>query len=349
MKYFLDLEPAEIEQYVISIGQSKYRAKQILKWVYNSRIESFQSCTDLGKELRDKLDAEFSVRSLRIKDKKTSLIDSAVRYTFVAGDNIEIPTVFMPQENRNSVCLSTQAGCSIGCRFCASGKIKFIRNLSRGELIEQMLQIEKDTGLKIDSVLFMGMGEPLLNYDNVVSMSRLLGDTNYFSYSRRHIILSTVGFVPEIRKLSAEKLGIRLALSLHAPDDETRAKFVSNRRVPYPVEEILKAGLEYGRITKSRLTIEYVMIPGVNDAIPAAKKLAGLIKKLSIRTDKIQINLIPFNPTDVDLKTGIRFSQDNVDVSVQQFKDYLMSQELLTIIRQSKGQDIGAACGQLIV
>jgi len=341
-QYFLDLEPGELDKYTADIRQSKYRAKQILKWVYKERIKTFSECSDLSKQLRKILDKQFYLRSLTIKTKQISKLDGTVRYIFQTNNGDNIITVFLPQENRNSICLSTQIGCSIGCNFCASGQMKFVRNLTRGEIIEQIFQVEKDSCQKIDSILFMGMGEPLLNYENVISSIRTLTDTNLLSYSRRHIIVSTAGFVPQIQKLSKEKLGIRLALSLHSPDDDIRKQLISEK-VPYTVKEILKTGLEYGRINKSRLTIEYVLIAGINDSISLAQKLAELIKKLSKPKDRIQINLIPYN------YIGSTNNKSPDIETVQKFKDLLMRNGLLTIIRQSKGADIGAACGQLIV
>ena len=339
---FLDLAHEQVEQLLSALDEKKFHAVQLLKWVYNEKVDVFSDCTDLSLQLREKLAGRFILRKLALKAKRTSKLDNTVRYTFATHDKLSFQTVLLPQKNRISICLSTQIGCNIKCSFCASGKHKFVRNLSSGEILEQIVFIQKDAGIKIDSVLFMGMGEPLLNYDNVVKAIKILVDTRYFSLSRRHIVISTIGFVPEINKLSKEKLGVRLALSLHAPDDDTRRKLISHR-VPYSVNEILQAGLEYSRINKSRLTIEYVLITGINDDIDSAKKLAFLIKRSIIRTDKIQINLIPCNPTE----TSIKKIPDIV--TVQMFKNYLMKENLLTIIRQSRGIDIGAACGQLTV
>jgi len=338
--FFLDLEPPLLEEYIVKNGFSRYRASQITKWVYKKRVRSFTDCSDLPLDLQKNLEERFLLRSFRKKDKKASKLDSSVKYAFESYDGFVVNTVFLPQKDRNSVCLSAQIGCPIGCSFCASGRVKFRRNLTRGEILEQVIRIEEDRGIKLDSILFMGMGEPLLNYQNVVSSIKSFADENQFGYSRRHIIISTVGIVPQIRKLAEEKIGVRLALSLHSPDDNIREKIVPEE-VPYSVKEILKAGINCSRDTKSRLTIEYVLIPGINDNLASARKLLKLIQRGTVYKDQIQVNLIPYNPT------GLKDTKTPAKENVQEFKDYLLRHKLLTIVREPRGTDIGAACGQL--
>ncbi|MFH0806818.1 MAG: 23S rRNA (adenine(2503)-C(2))-methyltransferase RlmN [Elusimicrobiota bacterium] len=340
--FILDLDPEQIGKYVLEKLLTKFRAKQILEWLYKKKVDSFAEFSNLPVDFRKHLEENFYLRSFTLKDKKTSKIDASVRYSFKTLDGFEVITVFLPHENRNSICLSTQIGCPIKCSFCASGKVPFKRNLSRGEILEQILQVEKDSGAVIDSILFMGMGEPLLNYDNVVSAIKSLVDPNQFGYGRRKIVLSSAGFVPQIVKLADENIAVRLALSLHAPNDETREKIITGK-IPYFVEDILVAGLEYGRKTKSKITVEYVLIDGVNNTKADAAALATLVGRNLTWNDKVQINLIPYNPTGVE-----RYKPPSRE-NVQAFKDYICDTGLTAIIRESRGTDIGAACGQLII
>jgi len=249
--------------------------------------------------------------------------------------------VFLPQKGRNTICISSQIGCPVGCAFCASGTVKFVRNLTRGEIIEQILQISNDNNVVMESILFMGMGEPLLNYDNLVAAIAMLEDENGFGFGRRRIVVSTAGIVGNIEKLANEGLGVGLALSLHAPDDETRRKIIPDFK--FKLENIVKAGVEYSTITKSRLTIEYMLISGINDDLGAAKKLAALIEKYTKFKDHLQINIIPYNPTD-----NCGWKTPNND-TVHRFKETLIKMGFITNVREPRGLDIGAACGQLLV
>jgi 23S rRNA (adenine2503-C2)-methyltransferase len=339
-QYFLDLERAGIEKLTAEWGLPSFRAKQLMEWVYQKRVDSFAAFTNLPAELRQKLDSTYRLRAFEIKGKQVSVLDGTVRYHLAAGDGAMISAVFLPSRDRASVCISTQAGCSVGCLFCATGKTGFKRNLSRGEILEQILLIERDTGRKINGVLLMGMGEPLLNYTNVVAALKAMVDPGELGIGRRHITVSTVGIVPKIRQLADEQVGVRLALSLHAPDDETRKKIIPDA-IRHSVAEILEAGLFYSRQTNGRLTIEYILIPGVNDALQAAQKLVKLIKDAAAAEDEVQVNLIPCNETPGGTWTSP--SSETID----HFRDHLIQNGLLAIIREAKGADIGAACGQL--
>lgn len=339
-KYFLDLELSQIQNELAGWELSPYRYNQIVKWVYQKRVDSFLSCSDLPVDLRKRLDENYHIYSLKITSKRISQIDGTVRYGFRTRDGHTVYAVFLPHRDRNSVCISTQIGCVIRCSFCASGKVKFKRNLNRGEIIEQMLQIEKDSSKKLGTVLLMGMGEPMLNYENVVSALKCMTDFRQLGLGRRHITVSTVGFVPNIRKLAEENLGVRLALSLHAPDDETRRRFIPDK-VPYSLKEIVKAGIYYAGKTRSKLTIEYVLLEKVNDTLLSAQKFVKLLKNCTNSKDQLQINLIPCN-IDISKETS-----EIIPEWVQKFQRYLMKNGFLTIIREAKGTDIGAGCGQL--
>ncbi len=339
-KYLLDTPYSEIDAFVRDCGQTTYRAKQIVKWAYQKRVPAFLSCSDMPADLRNKLDRQFSLRTLELVSKKVSDIDGTTRFDFKASDGEIVPCVFLPRKDRNVVCISSQIGCSVSCSFCWSGRTKFKRNLSKGEMIEEIFQVEHYTNKKVDGVLFMGMGEPLLNYDNVVSAVKAIVDPQMLGIGKRHVTISTSGLVPMIQKLKGERLGVRLALSLHAPDDETRRKLMP-RGSSSDVREMLKAAVEYSRHDKSRLTVEYILISGVNDTLHSAQKLVKLLRELTCSKDAVQVNLIPYNQCE-----GSRWSSPD-EFAVQKFRDVLTRSGLIAIIRQAKGKDIGAACGQL--
>jgi 23S rRNA (adenine2503-C2)-methyltransferase len=226
------------------------------------------------------------------------------------------------------------------CTFCSSGKIKFVRNLSRGEIIEQILQIENNTKEKISGILFMGMGEPMLNFNNIVSVLNSLLSRTEFGIGKRHITISSVGIVPAVKKLADGNFGVRLALSLHAVDERQRKKIVPEN-LGFSIEDILKAGKYYLKKTRSHLTIEYVLVKGINVSSADAHKLARLLRRYSLINSDVQVNLIPFNPvTDVQFQTPDK-------KSIQKFKNILKLNGITVNIRQSKGVDISAACGQL--
>jgi 23S rRNA (adenine2503-C2)-methyltransferase len=344
-EYFLDLDIPAIKKSVAALGVEAFRGRQIIKWVYEKKAPDFDAFTNLAPGLRAKLKDTYDLRTLKIKAKKESRKDGTIRYNFLTRDGLTISSVFLPYVDRNSVCISTQAGCPVDCSFCATGKSGYKRNLTRGEILEQVLQVENDTQKKITGILLMGMGEPLLNYENTVSAVKAMLHPDLFGIGRRHITISTVGMVPQIKKLAAEDIGVKLAFSMHSADDALRSKFVPPHKVPYMVEQILEACIAYSRKTKSRLTIEYIMISGVNDSLSDAKKLAKLILGNIKEHDQVQINLIPCNAVG---KAGgkppyARTSYEEAD----KFKALLLRNNLLTLVREPRGADIGAACGQL--
>jgi 23S rRNA (adenine2503-C2)-methyltransferase len=283
---------------------------------------------------------KYSLYGLSLAKKTISKKDGSIRYDFKTSDDLAVSAVFLPRGDKNSICISTQSGCPVGCYFCATGRNAFGRNLTRGEIIEQILRVRQDTGKGIDGVLLMGMGEPLLNYDNVVAALHVITDTNHLGLGRRHITLSTVGIVPRIKELSELHTTVRLAISLHAPDDETRRKIIPSK-VPYTTKEILNAGLEYAKRTKSHLTIEYILINGINDTQEHASKLIELFEDCAADPAIMKINLIPFNP--VEKSSWKKPTQKAIEL----FESYLLRRGYTVIIREPKGLDIGAACGQL--
>lgn len=338
--YLLDLTPEEIEKLLISWGHSAFRGRQVVKWLYEKRVDSFEKCTDMPKDLRDQLEKKAAARTLTLDTRELSCLDGTVRYQFKTHDGFRIPTVFLPSRDRNSVCISTQIGCPIGCTFCASGKVKFRRNLSSGEIIEQIFQAESETGRRITGVLFMGMGEPLMNYDNTVAALKAITGFHQLGIGRRHVTVSTAGVVPNIRKLAEETSGVRLALSMHAADDATRHHFITDK-LPYSIKDILQAGLFYSRKTNSRLTLEYNLVSEINDSPKDAENFAKLVRTAAHAKDEVQVNLIPCNPTDRD-----KFHPPSEE-NINRFKNILLKNDILVNIREAKGADIGAACGQL--
>jgi 23S rRNA (adenine2503-C2)-methyltransferase len=339
-KYILDLTNAQFKTTIKSLIKHDYRINQIIEWIYAKKAVSFGDFTNISKELREELDKRFLLRILKIVKKEQSVIDGTIKYTFQTVDKKCFFAVFLPAKSKNSVCVSSQIGCPVMCSFCSSGKVKLARNLSRGEIIEQILQIENDTKEKVSGVLFMGMGEPTLNFNNIISVLNSLLSGKEFGIGKRHITLSSVGNVPAIKKLADDNFGIRLALSLHAVDEKQRKKLITNS-FGFSIEDILNAGKYYLKKTKSRLTIEYILVKGINDSSADAHKLARLLKQRDLLNPNVQVNLIPFNPVeDTQFKTPVQ-------ALIQKFKNILNLNGITVNIRQAKGVDISAACGQL--
>lgn len=339
-KYILDLTTSHLKAYSKSIIKQDYRLNQIIDWIYVKKASTFEEFTSIPKDLRQELDKKFLLRSLKIIKKEQSILDGTIRYTFQSADKKYFFAVFLPSSGKNSVCISSQIGCPVMCAFCSSGRVKHLRNLTRGEILEQILQIENDTKEKISGVLFMGMGEPTFNYNNVSSALNSILSKKEFAIGKRHITLSSVGNVTAIKKLADDNLGIRLAISLHATSEKQRKKVIPNS-FDFTIEDILNAGKYYLKKTKSRLTIEYVLIKEVNDSSADAHKLARLLKHYDLFNKSVQINLIPFNFVE-----SISFNAPKQE-AVLKFKNILKLSGILANIRQAKGVDIGAACGQL--
>jgi 23S rRNA (adenine2503-C2)-methyltransferase len=337
-KYILDLNNAQFKTAVKSIIEQDYRINQIIEWVYAKKAVSFESFTNLPKELRNKLNEKFLLRTLKIVKKEKSLVDGTIRYTFWTADKKIFFAVFLTANGKNSACISSQIGCPIMCTFCSSGKTKLARNLSRGEIIEQILQIENDTKEKISGILFMG--EPMLNFNNIISALNSFLSSKEFAIGKRHITVSSAGIVPAVKKLADSNFGVRLALSLHAVDERQRKKLVPDN-LGFSIEDILKSGKYYLKKTNSHLTIEYVLVKGVNASSADAHKLARLLKRCDLINSDVQVNLIPFNPV-----IGVQFQIPDKK-SIQKFKNILKLNGIAVNVRQSKGADINAACCQL--
>ena len=329
-----DLNISELEEIFESINEKKYRAKQVFKWLYRD-IKSFEQMSDISIELRNKLDEKFDICIYKILKKQVSK-DGTIKYLFeLSKDDNAIETVFMKYKFGNSICVSTQIGCKMGCRFCASTGISFVRDLTSGEIIEQILSVIRDTKEKISNIVFMGIGEPLDNYDNVVKAIQLINAPNGLNISVRHISISTCGLVNNIYKLADQNISSTLSISLHASTNEKRSKIMPIND-KYDIQEILKACKYYIEKTNRRITFEYALIKDNNDSIEDANALAKLLKGILCH-----INLIPINKID-----NGEYNKTSDD-KILKFRDYLNEKGITATVRRELGSDIEAACGQL--
>jgi 23S rRNA (adenine2503-C2)-methyltransferase len=329
----LDLK--KLSTYVESIGEKVFRAKQLYEWMHKKLASDFDEMTNLPKSLKEKLLQSAAFTSLVVVDEKISQIDGTRKYLFGLSDGNIIESVLMRYNHGNSVCISSQVGCRMGCRFCASTLDGLERNLSASEMLDQIYRIQKLTGERVSNVVVMGSGEPMDNYDNLINFIRLLTDENGLNISQRNITVSTCGIVPGIRKLAEEDLQITLALSLHAPNDEVRKSLMPIAK-RYSLSEVLPACQEYFDKTGRRLTFEYSLVSGVNDNLKEAEALATLLKGINGH-----VNLIPVNP----IKERDYVQSDRKAILL--FKNYLEKNGINVTIRREMGRDINGACGQL--
>ena len=328
--YLLDLHP---DQYPLE----GYRRNQLLEWVFKRGVGSFGEMDNLPKSLRDDLERDFTLSAFS-KVETFPSSDGSTKYLYTLLDGRQMEAVLMPYADRTTICVSTMVGCPAGCSFCATGKLGFGRNLTAGEVIEQILYAARDQGIApgaIRNLVFMGMGEPLLNYDNTLTAARIMLHEDGLGMSQRRVTLSTVGLPKQIVKLAGEDVTVKLAISLHAPDEETRKAIIPTAHA-HTIFEILEAAREYQRRSKRRVTFEYAMLSGVNDALWQAELLADLLKGLISH-----VNLIPMNAW-----AGAGFSSSS-ESRIQAFYDILEARGIPVSVRRSRGRDAGAACGQL--
>ncbi|MEJ2760755.1 MAG: 23S rRNA (adenine(2503)-C(2))-methyltransferase RlmN [Gammaproteobacteria bacterium] len=335
------LDRTAMQEFFTGMAEKPYRATQVLKWLYHRGVTDTRAMTDLSLKLRDRLDGDICLDLPEIVSERISRDGTRKWLLRVDGDNC-VETVFIPETDRGTLCVSSQVGCPLDCRFCSTGRQGYSRNLTTAEIIGQVwlanrrLGYFEDPGRRIISnVVLMGMGEPLLNFENVLAATALMTDDLGFGLSNKRVTLSTAGVVPGIYRLAGHSR-ISLAVSLHAPNDELRNHLVPINR-SYPIRELLAACDHYSRTIGEHITYEYVMLTGVNDGAPEARQLARL---LGGRPAKI--NLIPFNPFPGSGYT--RSSERNID----RFRDILVDAGLITITRKTRGDDIAAACGQLV-
>ncbi|HEY8395570.1 MAG TPA: 23S rRNA (adenine(2503)-C(2))-methyltransferase RlmN [Bacilli bacterium] len=323
------------EEYFESIGSPKFRATQLFEALYKQRIRDFSEITNFKKEFRLILDETFKFGDLQIQKEQISE-DGTRKYLFGLEDGLMIETVLMNHNYGYSVCVTTQAGCNMGCMFCASGQTKKIRNLTTAEMVLQVLKIDemlRKDGNRVSHVVIMGIGEPFDNYDNVIEFIRIINDDKGLEIGSRHITVSTCGIVPKIYEFSELPLQVNLAVSLHFTTDEMRSRYMKINRA-YGLEELFKALRYYYEKTNRKITFEYIMLAGINDSLEDAKRLAELVKGMNA-----YVNLIPYN------ETGIFKRSD--EKTRRAFFDYLMKNGVNAIMRKEQGHDIDAACGQL--
>lgn len=334
MQTLTGLSREEIEKITDALRQSKFRAQQIHNWIYLKSAKSIDDMTDLSKNFREDLKKVAKVSDVRIKTKQVSS-DGTIKYLLEYPDGECVETVLMRFDNRANLtaCVSSQVGCAVNCSFCATGKRGFIRNLNYKEIIEQVLTIQRDTGLKVTNIVFMGQGEPLLNLDNVLKAMEIFNDS--FQIGQRRLTVSTSGIIPGINRLAEIDMQSTLAISLHAPNHELRKKLMPVEE-KYNLKDLKTALKKYVEKTGRRITIEYLLIKDLNDSIEIAKQLAEYLHEI-----KCNINLIPYNPTaDNDYK---RPSNN----SIMKFKCLLEHSGKKVTVRLERGADIDAACGQL--
>ena len=332
--FCLDLTAAELEKWCRENSYPAFRAKQIFKWL-SSGVIDLSEMTNLPKDIKAKLDEDFIFSGISIFDRFVSKIDGTVKYVFKLYDGNIIETVVMRYKTGLSVCISSQAGCKMGCAFCASAKAGFGRSLTAGELLSQVLLSQKDMGEEIKHVVIMGIGEPFDNYDNLIKFLKLINDSEGKNLGARHITVSTCGLIPKIKEFADLKLQVNLAISLHAPSDELRRTMmpIANR---YSMKELMDAVDYYLAKTNRRITFEYSLFKGINDSDECARALAGLLKgKLC------HVNLIAANEFE-----GSDYHRPSPK-SVNAFKDKLISLGINATLRREMGTDIMAACGQL--
>ena len=334
MKNIKDYDLQDLKEELVSIGEKGFRAEQIFKWLYQEKVKNFDDMTNLSLELREKLKQNYTICNYNILKKLVSS-DGTKKYLFDILDGNAIESVLMEYHYGKSICVSSQVGCKMGCKFCASTGIPFIRNLTAGEIVEQILAVEQDTGDKISNIVFMGIGEPLDNYDNVIKAIRILNNPKGLNIGARHISVSTSGLVPRIYDLAKENIQCTLSVSLHASNDEKRSSMmpVNNR---YNIEELMQACKDYISTTNKRISFEYALAKDNNDNLADAKELADLLKGMLCH-----VNLIPINK----IENG-KFTKSSNE-NIIKFRDYLNDHGIVATIRRELGSDIDAACGQL--
>ena len=334
MKNIKDYNLEDLKQELININEKPFRAEQIFKWLYEAEVTSFDEMTNLSLELREKLKKEFEFHNFKIIKKQESS-DGTKKYLFDILDGNAIETVLMEYHHGKSICVSSQVGCKMGCKFCASTGIKFVRNLTPGEIVEQILAVQRDVKDKISNVVFMGIGEPLDNYENVLKAIQIINNQKGINIGARHISLSTSGLVPKIYDLADENLQCTLSISLHATNNEKRSEMMPLNN-SYPIEELLEACKYYINKTNRRISFEYALAKDNNDNLEDAKQLVKLLKGMLCH-----VNLIPINK--IDNGEYIKSTNENI----MKFRDYLNSKGITATIRRELGSDIDAACGQL--
>ncbi len=333
---------AELTDWLTERGHKKYRAQQVWDWLYRKRVKRFEEMTNVPKDCLQMLEDEFVIETMTVHTIQQSK-DGTVKFLFQLHDGNLIETVLMRHHYGLSVCVTTQVGCNIGCSFCASGLLRKSRDLSTGEIVEQIMQVQayldrNEEGKRVSHVVVMGIGEPFDNFENVVDFVEIIKDQKGLAIGARHITVSTSGIVPKIYEFADLQLQVNLAISLHAPNDELRSKIMKINRA-YPIESLMKAIRYYIETTNRRVTIEYILLKDVNDKREHAQQLADLFRDIK---RLVYVNLIPYNPVDEHSE----YQRSEKD-AILAFYDTLKKNGINCVIRREHGTDIDAACGQL--
>lgn len=329
----LNLE--EMTELILKIGESKFRSKQVFDWLNNKMISDFEEMNNLPKNMKERLKEETEISKVEIYEKLESEIDGTVKYLFKLGENTILESVFMKYEHGNTVCISSQAGCRMGCSFCASTINGLDRNLTAGEMLAQVYEIQKDMNERISNIVVMGSGEPLENFENLIKFIEIVNAKEGLNISQRNITVSTCGLIDKMEELKKLNLQINLAVSLHAPNDKIRDSIMPINK-KYSVDELISASKKYANETKRRITYEYALIKDVNDSQKTANELGKKIKN-----SLCHVNLIPVNNVDEN-----NFEKSN-KTNIYDFMNILKSLGISVTIRRELGSDINGACGQL--
>jgi 23S rRNA (adenine2503-C2)-methyltransferase len=326
----------ELQAFVESIGESRFRAQQIFRWLYGSGVSSFEEMTNLSKELRTRLNEVARIGSLKCVALRQSQKDQSTKFLFELEDGRKIESVLMSEDGRHTLCVSTQVGCAIDCKFCATGMMGLQRNLTAGEIIDQLLTVQSLSATTVSNVVFMGMGEPFHNYENVIKACHLMSDEHGPNLSKKHIVVSTSGLVPQILQFADEGQKYRLAISLNATTDAVRSPLMPLNK-KWPIKELLRAAKYYTQKSEQIVTFEYVLMAGINDSVEDAERLKKLAQGILCK-----INLIPYNATEGQFRRP-------TENRILQFYERMASLRSPVTIRWSKGDDIAAGCGQLAI
>ncbi|MBN2366521.1 MAG: 23S rRNA (adenine(2503)-C(2))-methyltransferase RlmN [Calditrichaeota bacterium] len=330
------LPASQIEEHLKLLGEPAYRARQIYNWIHHRKVESFEEMTDLSKLLRKRLSDRYLLRTI-VLEKKNTALDGTEKYLWKLSDHRFVESVVIPEARRNTVCISSQVGCSLGCSFCATGSMGLIRNLTAGEIVEQVLQVRKLSEHKITNVVFMGMGEPFINYRRSIQASQIMGDPQGLAIATKKITISTSGVVPKIYQYTDDGHPFGLAISLHAPNQSLREQIMPIAG-KFPLDELMASITHYMRAKKrNRVTFEYVLLHGVNDTASEARQLISLLSPI-----RCKLNVIPCN------QNYLGFSPPPPE-HLEKFVSILMNAPFTVTVRKNRGEDITAACGQLAV
>ncbi len=329
--YNVDID--RLTEWFLNNGGKKFNASDLFNWIYRIRISNFSEISNIKKEVIEKLEKDFNMKKLEIVRKEEEIDVS--KYLFRLEDGEHIEAVLMRHDYGNSICISSQVGCNMGCKFCESGRRKKVRNLKTYEMVLQVLEIEEDIESRISHVVIMGIGEPFDNYYNVINFLKIINHPKGMAIGSRHITVSTCGIIPKIKEFEKLNMQVNLAISLHAPNNELRSKLMPINKA-YPLEDLIQVLKEYTKKTGRRLTFEYILLKDVNDSEENAKELANLIKGMNA-----YVNLIPYNETD-----NIEFNRSKT-IQIMKFYDILKKNNIGVTIRKEFGKKISAACGQL--